>query len=106
MQRLMSQVEEPVLEVLLCYNLFFIYIAIKQFNILLNNILYILLTIQIVCYDVLEFIKKGANAATIEITLTNKGDFAYKPDIYGDIIIITRIIGTTYTYRIKNWKSL
>lgn len=73
-----------------------------------NNTLCIILTIlvQIVCCNVSEFIKKGTNAATIEITLSNKGDNAYKPEIYGDIINVVRTIGTTSSYKIKNWRGM
>ncbi|XP_018392244.1 PREDICTED: structural maintenance of chromosomes protein 6 [Cyphomyrmex costatus] len=55
--------------------------------------------------SVKEFIKKGRNSATVEITLVNKGDTAYKPDIYGDTIIVLRTIGTTSSYKIKNWRG-
>lgn len=52
-----------------------------------------------------EFIKKGQPTATIEITLTNEGDTAFKPETYGDHITIIRQIGTTSSYRIKNWRG-
>lgn len=55
--------------------------------------------------DNLEFIKKGRNSATIEITLVNKGDTAYKPEVYGNIITVLRTIGTTSSYKIKNWRG-
>lgn len=56
--------------------------------------------------DILEFIKKGKNSAVIEITLVNKGDTAYKPETYGDTIIVLRTIGTTSSYKIKNWRGI
>ncbi|XP_071562510.1 structural maintenance of chromosomes protein 6-like [Temnothorax nylanderi] len=52
-----------------------------------------------------KFIKKGRNSATVEITLVNKGDTAYKPDIYGDTITVIRTIGNTSSYKIKNWRG-
>ncbi|XP_077272905.1 structural maintenance of chromosomes 6 [Temnothorax americanus] len=55
--------------------------------------------------SVKEFIKKGRNSATVEITLVNKGDTAYKPDIYGDAITVIRTIGNTSSYKIKNWRG-
>ncbi|KAG5311912.1 SMC6 protein, partial [Pseudoatta argentina] len=55
--------------------------------------------------SVKEFIKKGRNSATIEITLVNKGDTAYKPEVYGNIITVLRTIGTTSSYKIKNWRG-
>ncbi|XP_071562380.1 structural maintenance of chromosomes protein 6-like [Temnothorax nylanderi] len=55
--------------------------------------------------SVKEFIKKGRNSATVEITLVNKGDTAYKPDIYGDTITVIRTIGNTSSYKIKNWRG-
>jgi len=74
-----------------------------------NNTLYAILMNVIwivICYNVSEFIKKGTNIATIEITLINKGDNAYKPEIYGDMITVIRIIGNTYLYKIKNWRGM
>lgn len=55
--------------------------------------------------SVKEFVKKGRKLAIIEITLVNKGDTAYKPEIYGDAITVIRTIGTTSTYKIKNWRG-
>ncbi|XP_071651384.1 structural maintenance of chromosomes protein 6 [Temnothorax longispinosus] len=55
--------------------------------------------------SVKEFIKKGRNSAIVEITLVNKGDTAYKPDIYGDTITVIRTIGNTSSYKIKNWRG-
>ncbi|XP_024886675.1 structural maintenance of chromosomes protein 6-like, partial [Temnothorax curvispinosus] len=52
-----------------------------------------------------KFIKKDRNSATVEIILVNKGDTAYKPDIYGDTITVIRNIGNTSSYNIKNWKG-
>ncbi|EGI61102.1 Structural maintenance of chromosomes protein 6 [Acromyrmex echinatior] len=55
--------------------------------------------------SVKEFVKKGRNSAIIEITLVNKGDTAYKPEVYGNIITVLRNIGTTSSYKIKNWRG-
>ncbi|XP_070161215.1 structural maintenance of chromosomes protein 6 [Polyergus mexicanus] len=55
--------------------------------------------------SVKEFIKKGKNSATIEITLVNKGDTAFKHDIYGDTITVVRTIGNASSYKIKNWRG-
>ncbi|XP_050581038.1 structural maintenance of chromosomes protein 6 [Bombus affinis] len=55
--------------------------------------------------SVKNFIKKGKNSATIEVSLFNNGSMAYKPDIYGDSITVFRSIGTTSSYKIKNWKG-
>lgn len=41
----------------------------------------------------------------IEVTLLNKGPMAYKPDVYGDSIIVLRNIGSSSTYKIKNCKG-
>jgi hypothetical protein len=45
-----------------------------------------------------EFIKKGMNTATIEITLRNTGHCSYKKCQYGDRIIVTRIISNATGY--------
>ncbi|SAM00180.1 hypothetical protein [Absidia glauca] len=37
-----------------------------------------------------SLIREGANAALVTIHITNKGPDAYKPDIYGDCIIVDR----------------
>ncbi|KAG7209626.1 hypothetical protein KM043_011277 [Ampulex compressa] len=55
--------------------------------------------------SVKEFIKKGKTSASIEITLVNQGSMAYKPEVYGDTIIVIRTIGSSSTYKIKNWKG-
>ncbi|KAK1135509.1 hypothetical protein K0M31_000098 [Melipona bicolor] len=55
--------------------------------------------------SVKNFIKKGKNSATIEVSLFNKGSMAYKPDVYGDSITVFRSIGTTSSYKLKNWKG-
>lgn len=56
--------------------------------------------------DIPEFVKKGRTSATIEVMLTNEGDMAYKPDIYGDTITILRIIGNVSSYKIKSSKGI
>lgn len=55
--------------------------------------------------SVKNFIKKGKNSATIEISLFNNGTMAFKRDIYGDSITVVRSIGTTTSYKIKNWRG-
>ncbi|XP_058791643.1 structural maintenance of chromosomes protein 6 [Phymastichus coffea] len=49
-----------------------------------------------------NFVKQGKSSATIEITITNRGDKSYKWETYGDTITVIRIIGTTSLYRIKS----
>ncbi|XP_039757145.1 structural maintenance of chromosomes protein 6 isoform X2 [Pararge aegeria] len=39
-----------------------------------------------------SFVKKGANSATIEIKIKNSGPGAYKPEEYGEVITIIKII--------------
>ncbi|RCH92677.1 Structural maintenance of chromosomes protein 6, partial [Rhizopus stolonifer] len=50
------------------------------------------------------FIKEGASMANITIILTNRGESAYKPDVYPDLIIIERRISKDgpSPYKIKN----
>lgn len=49
-----------------------------------------------------EFIKRGMNTATIEITLRNTGRCSYKKSEYGDRIIVTRSISNaTCGYKMK-----
>ncbi|KAK2582068.1 hypothetical protein KPH14_002772 [Odynerus spinipes] len=55
--------------------------------------------------SVKDFIKKGKNLGTIEITLVNKGHMAYKHDIYGDSITVIRFIGKRCGYKIKNCRG-
>ncbi|XP_046424795.1 structural maintenance of chromosomes protein 6 [Neodiprion fabricii] len=52
--------------------------------------------------SVKDFVKKGRNSAVIEITLCNEGPMAYKPEIYGDSILVRRTIGSAPGYKIKN----
>lgn len=49
-----------------------------------------------------EFVKEGETTAEIEITLSNTGINAYRPDVYGETITICRSIGLTDSYEIKN----
>ncbi|XP_069682239.1 structural maintenance of chromosomes protein 6-like isoform X2 [Periplaneta americana] len=56
-----------------------------------------------------EFIKKGCPSATVEITLRNNGYLTYKPEKYGDRIIVTRVLrsGTGPSgYNIKTEKGV
>lgn len=57
-------------------------------------------------FSFIDFIKKGKNSAIIEVMLLNTGPMAYKSDIYGDTITITRNIGNASTYKIRDWKGL
>ncbi|XP_012283644.1 structural maintenance of chromosomes protein 6 [Orussus abietinus] len=52
-----------------------------------------------------EFIKKGKNSATVEITLFNTGPSAYKQEEYGDCITVVRTIGASSVYKLKNWRG-
>ncbi|KDR13223.1 Structural maintenance of chromosomes protein 6 [Zootermopsis nevadensis] len=51
-----------------------------------------------------EFIKKGKDTATIEITLKNTGHLNYEREQYGDHIIVRRCFNATgrSTYEIKS----
>ncbi|OBZ83040.1 Structural maintenance of chromosomes protein 6 [Choanephora cucurbitarum] len=51
-----------------------------------------------------SFIKEGQSAANITIVLTNRGENAYKPDIYPDYIIVERRINKEgiSPYKLKN----
>jgi len=53
---------------------------------------------------VAEFIKKGASKATIQVTLKNCGDDAYKPETYGRSITFQRTINESGTsaYLVKD----
>jgi hypothetical protein len=54
-----------------------------------------------------EFIKKGMNTATIEITLRNTGRYSYKKSQYGDRIIVTRIISNAACgYKMKTEQGI
>ena len=44
-----------------------------------------------------DFIKKGCSKAVIQVTLSNKGDDSYKPDLYGGSITFQRTINETGT---------
>nr|XP_033327293.1 structural maintenance of chromosomes protein 6 [Megalopta genalis]XP_033327294.1 structural maintenance of chromosomes protein 6 [Megalopta genalis] len=55
--------------------------------------------------SVRAFIKKGKHTATIEITLTNQGPMAYKPEVYGNSIVVLRTISSSSAYKIKNWRG-
>ncbi|XP_063239288.1 structural maintenance of chromosomes protein 6 [Bacillus rossius redtenbacheri] len=51
-----------------------------------------------------EFIKKGQNFCSIEITLNNVGMDAYKPEVFGDNIVVFRAINSSgvSAYKIKS----
>ena len=44
-----------------------------------------------------DFIQKGKQKATIQVTLKNEGEDAYKPEVYGKAITFERIIRDTQT---------
>ena len=37
-----------------------------------------------------EFIRSGQSSALVEVKLLNTGEGAYKPEVYGDTIIVSR----------------
>ncbi|EGD82098.1 hypothetical protein PTSG_02778 [Salpingoeca rosetta] len=50
--------------------------------------------------NVSSFIRNGARDATIRVSMKNSGSEAFKPEIYGDVIHVERVItkkGSTYT---------
>ncbi|XP_056665597.1 structural maintenance of chromosomes protein 6-like [Monodelphis domestica] len=51
-----------------------------------------------------EFVKDGEASANILITLSNRGENAYKPDSYGDSIIVHQCISVsgTVSYKLKD----
>lgn len=51
-----------------------------------------------------EFVKKGTNAAHIEIKIKNSSRNSYKHDLYGDVITIVRTLNASggSSYKIKN----
>ncbi|XAR56052.1 hypothetical protein NMG60_11036347 [Bertholletia excelsa] len=50
-----------------------------------------------------DFIKTGSSYAVVSVEMKNQGEDAFKPDVYGDIIIIERRISeTTSSILIKN----
>lgn len=51
-----------------------------------------------------ELIKTGRRSGYVEISISNEGDMAYKPDIYGAVIVVRRYFTTTGTgqYKIKS----
>ncbi|XP_026478875.1 structural maintenance of chromosomes protein 6-like [Ctenocephalides felis] len=51
-----------------------------------------------------EFIKKGCAATTIDIEINNIGPFAYKKDIFGDSILVSRQLNSsgTSSFKIKS----
>ncbi|GLH00532.1 Structural maintenance of chromosomes protein 6 [Gryllus bimaculatus] len=55
-----------------------------------------------------DFIKNGANSALVQVTLSNEGLYAYKPEVYGSKIIIARSIfagSTPSSYKFKSAKG-
>ena len=79
--------------------------SVKSINILHRMTFFVGFPFFYMTFLCLDFIKKGKNSATIEISLFNKGSMAYKPDVYGDSITVLRSIGTTSSYKLKNWRG-
>ncbi|KAK7869169.1 hypothetical protein R5R35_006621 [Gryllus longicercus] len=55
-----------------------------------------------------DFVKNGANSALVQVTLSNEGLYAYKPEVYGSKIIIARSIfagSTPSSYKFKSAKG-
>jgi chromosome segregation ATPase len=54
-----------------------------------------------------SFVRSGQASASVEISLSNEGEDAYRPDIYGNIITIVRTISTSgaSTYKIKDHRG-
>ncbi|XP_066600099.1 structural maintenance of chromosomes protein 6 [Prorops nasuta] len=51
------------------------------------------------------FVQKGRSYATIEITLSNDGPLAYKPELYGHEITVLRRIGSSPGYKLKSYNG-
>lgn len=51
-----------------------------------------------------QFIRTGERSSQVLITLRNRGGDAYRHDVYGDSILVERIISSdgTGSYKIKN----
>ncbi|KAL2917151.1 Structural maintenance of chromosomes protein 6 [Polyrhizophydium stewartii] len=54
-----------------------------------------------------ELIKEGTDESIISVRIRNRGSDAYKPNVYGDVIIVERRITRDKgnTYKIKNWSD-
>jgi chromosome segregation ATPase len=53
------------------------------------------------------FVREGASSAEVTITLRNKGPDAYKPDVYGKAIYVTRRINAEGGggYKLADWNK-
>ena len=51
-----------------------------------------------------QFIRSGERSSEIRVTLRNRGIEAYRPDMYGNAIVVERMIGSdgTGSYKIKS----
>ena len=50
-----------------------------------------------------EFIRSGQTSALVEIRLLNTGDEAYKPEVYGENIVVSRsVTQTSSIYKLKD----
>ena len=50
-----------------------------------------------------EFIRSGQTSALVEIKLLNIGEGAYKPELYGDSIVVSRTVTQTSSiYKLKD----
>lgn len=52
------------------------------------------------------FIRTGQPSATVEIRLCNEGENSYRPELYGDSIIVVRTVtNTSSTYKLKDHRG-
>jgi hypothetical protein len=47
------------------------------------------------------FIKEGRHQAIIQITMTNSGFKAFKPELYGNELTVIRTLSKTSTFKIR-----
>ncbi|TRY73305.1 hypothetical protein TCAL_02244 [Tigriopus californicus] len=54
-----------------------------------------------------SFVRTGATAATVELTLSNQGEYGYRSDLYGTELTIVRHVtsGGTGGYKLKNFQG-
>ena len=53
-----------------------------------------------------EFIRSGQTSALVEIRLLNTGEGAYKPELYGDSILVSRsVTQSSSVYKLKDAKG-
>ena len=50
-----------------------------------------------------EFIRSGQASAVVEVKLLNTGEGAYKPELYGEVIVVSRAVTqSSSTYKLKD----